>query len=62
MEVQLYRWRTHIDFKAPYPRVPILKAIEIHTGIDVSEMDEVRYEKLPKVWGLKLTKPWELGN
>ena len=29
-----------IDFKAPYPRVPILSAIEIHTGIDVSEMDE----------------------
>ena len=28
-----------IDFKAPYPRIPILKAIEIHTGIDVSDMD-----------------------
>ena len=29
-----------IDFKAPYPRVPILEAIKTHTGIDVSEMDE----------------------
>ena len=29
-----------IDFKAPYPRVPILEAIEKHTGIDVSGMDE----------------------
>ena len=29
-----------IDFKAPYPRVPILEAIEKHTGVDVSEMDE----------------------
>ena len=29
-----------IDFKAPYPRVPILEAIQIHTGIDVSKMDE----------------------
>ena len=31
---------TKIDFKAPYPRVPILEAIEKHTGIDVSGMDE----------------------
>ena len=29
-----------IDFKAPYTRVPILEAIEKHTGIDVSGMDE----------------------
>ena len=29
-----------IDFKAPYPRVPILEAIKIHTGFDVKEMDE----------------------
>jgi lysyl-tRNA synthetase class 2 len=29
-----------IDFKAPYPRVPILEAIEKHTGINVSGMDE----------------------
>jgi lysyl-tRNA synthetase class 2 len=27
-----------IDFKAPYPRVPILEAIQIHTGIDVSKI------------------------
>ena len=29
-----------IDFKAPYPRVPILEAIKKHTGINVSGMDE----------------------
>ena len=29
-----------IDFKAPYHRVPILEAIEKHTGIDISGMDE----------------------
>ncbi|MDG1823339.1 MAG: lysine--tRNA ligase [Flavobacteriaceae bacterium] len=29
-----------IDFKAPYPRVPILEAIKKHTGIDVSGMNE----------------------
>ena len=30
----------NIDFKAPYPRVPILEAIKAHTGIDVASMDE----------------------
>jgi lysyl-tRNA synthetase class 2 len=29
-----------IDFKAPYARVPIFEAIQTHTGIDVSGMDE----------------------
>ncbi len=29
-----------IEFKAPYPRVPILEAIKKHTGIDVSGMNE----------------------
>ena len=29
-----------IDFKAPYPRIPILEAIKIHTGYDVKAMDE----------------------
>jgi lysyl-tRNA synthetase class 2 len=29
-----------IEFKAPYPRVPIFSAIEKHTGVDVSNMDE----------------------
>ncbi len=29
-----------IDFKAPYPRVPILHAIKEHTGYDLSGLDE----------------------
>ena len=29
-----------IDFKAPYPRVPILEAIKIHTGFEVAGMEE----------------------
>jgi len=29
-----------IEFKAPYPRVPILEAIKTHTGVDVAGMDE----------------------
>ena len=33
-------WGQSIDFKAPYPRVPILDAIKEHTGFDLSGMDE----------------------
>ncbi len=29
-----------IDFKAPYPRIPILEAIKKHTGFDLSKMSE----------------------
>ena len=35
-----------IDFKAPYPRVPILEAIRMHTGHEVAGMSE---EELRKV-------------
>ena len=41
-----------IDFKAPYPRVPILEAIQIHTGIDVSDMDENQLRETAKSLGL----------
>ena len=35
-----------LDFKAPYPRVTMYEAIETHTGIDVSEMDETALLKV----------------
>ena len=35
-----------LDFKAPYPRVTMYEAIETHTGIDVSEMDEAALLKV----------------
>ena len=41
-----------IDFKAPYPRVPILEAIQKHTGIDVSDMDENQLRATAKSLGL----------
>ena len=41
-----------IDFKAPYPRVPILEAIQKHTGIDVSDMDENQLRETSKSLGL----------
>ena len=43
-----------IDFKAPYPRVPILEAIKIHTGFDVKEMDEKQLRVSAKSLGVKV--------
>lgn len=43
-----------IDFKAPYPRVPILEAIHTHTGIDVSEMDENQLRTAAKGLGIEV--------
>ena len=37
-----------IDFKSPYPRVPILDAIKTHTGIDISQMDENEVREVAK--------------
>ncbi|WP_335967301.1 lysine--tRNA ligase [Galbibacter sp. PAP.153] len=35
-----------IDFKAPYPRVPILQAIKDHTGFDVAGMNEAELREV----------------
>ncbi len=43
-----------IEFKAPYPRVPILDAIQIHTGIDVSEMEENQLRETAKNLGIEV--------
>ena len=43
-----------INFKAPYPRVPILEAIQTHTGIDVSEMNEEQLRETAKKLGLEV--------
>ena len=43
-----------IDFKAPYPRIPIFEAIKIHTGVDVSEMDENQLREAAKDMGLEV--------
>ena len=51
-----------IDFKAPYPRIPILKAIEIHTGIDVSEMDEVTLRETAKGLGIEVDETMGIGK
>ena len=43
-----------IDFKAPYPRVPLLEAIHTHTGIDVSDMDENQLRATAKSLGIEV--------
>ena len=51
-----------IDFKAPYPRVPILKAIETHTGIDVSKMGEEELRETAKGLGLEVDETMGVGK
>ncbi len=51
-----------INFKAPYPRVPILEAIKIHTGHDVSGMDEVELREVCKLVGLDVNETMGVGK
>ena len=51
-----------IDFKAPYPRVPILEAIKIHTGIDVADMDETTLRETAKSLGLEVDDTMGVGK
>ena len=51
-----------IDFKAPYPRVPILKAIQIHTGIDISEMNEDQLRESAQKLGLEIDETMGEGK
>jgi len=51
-----------IDFKAPYPRVPILEAIQTHTGIDVSEMNEDQLRETAKSLGIEVDQSMGEGK
>ncbi|WP_375334462.1 lysine--tRNA ligase [Flagellimonas sp. C4] len=51
-----------IEFKAPYPRVPILEAIKIHTGIDVSGMDEDELRETAKKLGIEVDDTMGIGK
>ncbi len=51
-----------IDFKAPYLRVPILEAIKIHTGIDISEMNEDQLRKTAQELGLEIDETMGEGK
>ncbi len=51
-----------IEFKAPYPRIPILEAIKIHTGVDVAGMNEVELRKTAKKLGLEVDETMGVGK
>jgi lysyl-tRNA synthetase class 2 len=51
-----------IDFKAPYPRVPILEAIKTHTGIDIYEMEEAELRKTALDLGLEVDETMGEGK
>ena len=51
---QVFVGSKKISFKAPYPRVPILEAIKIHTGFNVSEMNETELRETAKKLGLEV--------
>ncbi len=53
---------TVIDFKAPYPRVPILEAIKIHTGFDVAGMDETALRDVCKKVGIEADDTMGVGK
>lgn len=51
-----------IDFKAPYPRVPILQAIKDHTGHDVSGMDETELREVAKQLDIETDESMGVGK
>lgn len=51
-----------IDFKAPYPRVPILDAIKQHTGYDVSGMDETTLRETARKLNLEVDDSMGVGK
>jgi len=51
-----------IDFAAPYPRVPILEAIQTHTGVDVRGMDEDQLRQTAQSLGLEVDESMGEGK
>jgi lysyl-tRNA synthetase class 2 len=51
-----------VSFKAPYPRVPILEAIKIHTGHDVAGMNEEELRAVCKEVGLEVNETMGVGK
>lgn len=51
-----------IEFKAPYPRVPILEAIKIHTGFDVAGMDEAQLREVTQKLQIEVDETMGVGK
>ncbi|MGB5203170.1 lysine--tRNA ligase [Eudoraea sp.] len=51
-----------IDFKAPYPRIPILEAIKKHTGYEVAGMDEKSLRDVAIKLGIEADESMGVGK
>lgn len=51
-----------IEFKAPYPRVPILEAIKIHTGYDVAGLSRDELAGVAKSLDIEVTESMGIGK
>ena len=54
--------KNEINFKAPYPRVPILEAIKIHTGYDVAGMEEDELRETAKKLHIEVDDTMGIGK
>lgn len=54
--------KNEIEFRAPYPRVPILEAIKIHTGFDVAGMDETELREVAKKLHIEVDDSMGVGK
>ncbi|MBG7630556.1 MAG: lysine--tRNA ligase [Bacteroidetes bacterium] len=59
-EVQI--GENQVSFKAPYPRVPILEAIKIHTGFDVAGMKETELREVCRKVGIEVDETMGIGK
>lgn len=51
-----------IEFKAPYPRVPILEAIKIHTGYEVAGLSRDELAEVAKSLDIEVTESMGIGK
>ena len=54
--------KSKIEFKAPYPRIPIISAIETYTGYDISNMNESELRNTAKKIGIEVTESMGVGK
>ncbi|MDP3313022.1 lysine--tRNA ligase [Lutibacter sp.] len=54
--------KNDVSFKAPYPRVPILEAIRIHTGFDVAGMNDIQLKEVCKKVGVEVDETMGVGK
>lgn len=51
-----------INFKAPYPKIPIFEAIKEHTGYDLSEMNEAEIREICKKLSIEVSDSMGIGK